>query len=140
MKNNQLTISVLPFLAALLLSASNASACECPAPESPARAFNQSDVVFSGKMIGMRPSKTSREKIQYRFQVGNVWKGPEKNGNLFIENFNQSKCSFTFDKDAKYLVYADKSEGVFSATICSRTRELSTAGEDLEFLILKLGK
>jgi hypothetical protein len=99
-----------------------AMACDCARPGSPREELQRVDAVFSGEV-----SSVTREKIE--FKVEKIWKGPRAK-RISIE-YEQSDCTYVFAVGKKYLVYAS-GKGVFSTSICTRTKELDKASDDLK--------
>ena len=106
------------------LTDQRAMACVCVRPGSPREELQRVDAVFSGEV-----SSVSREKIE--FKVEKFWKGPRAK-RISIE-YEQSTCTYVFAVGKKYLVYAYGS-GIFSTSICTRTKELDKASDDLKEL------
>lgn len=120
------------------MSFKTTSACICT-NETPTvkQIFNDSDVVFSGKIIGKSKSKVL-------FKVEKFWKGVS-NDKIYLFNGNTS-CEANFTIDGKrWLIYASKvqmfnglnhitSEIVLRVVPCGRTTELINAQEDIKEL------
>ena len=99
-------------------------ACDCARPGSPREELQRADAVFSGEV-----SSAGREKIE--FKVEKFWKGPRAK-RISIRR-EQSDCTYVFAVGKKYLVYAH-GKGIFSTSICDRTKELDKASDDLKEL------
>jgi hypothetical protein len=104
------------------LTDQRAMACDCARPGSPREELQRVDAVFSGEV-----SSVTREKIE--FKVEKFWKGPRAKS-ISIE-YEQSDCAYVFAVGKKYLVYA-YGKGIFSTSICTRTKELDKASDDLK--------
>src|SRR5690606_22193376 len=49
-------------------------------------------------------------------------------------NSSSAACGYTFEKNTSYLVYARESEGRLHVSLCSRTRPMAEAADDLVVL------
>lgn len=115
-------------------------ACKCVELPSIEEEFEQSDAVFSGKVIAIKEGKensTGSRSEKILFEVSSTWKGP-KESQIILE-FYESSCSIIFKKGKEYLVYASKNpefknKAVLTSQLCDRTVEVSKAKEDLTFL------
>jgi hypothetical protein len=71
--------------------------------------------------------------VEAVFEVERTWKGVEKNTISVSTSSQSSACGYGFKKGEAYLVYASKDgEGRLITSICSRTRRMKEAGEDLK--------
>lgn len=150
------------FVIFLLCSGKSVIACECPViPVEDA--IKESSVVFSGKVVGFeyrkgipnwsmdeRAKETGKvieyETLVVKVRVNQWWKRepPTEVYLLTVSTRNadgtlmQDSCDFTFHKGETYLVFATKfntkDENEYRTSICSRTRELSSAADDLKIL------
>jgi len=121
------------------------AACDCVYPGRPCNAFAQSAYVFSGKVT--KVSKTSVQSKNgeyqeplYTFAVEGSYRG--LNGKPQAEVVSGSgggDCGYTFKEGERYLVYAglDQPSGKLYTSICSRTRLLSDAVDDLKYFAEK---
>jgi hypothetical protein len=101
-------------------------ACDCPWPGSPREELQRNDVVFSGEVI-TRDFKSAKVE----FKVEKIWKGPRaKNISL---KYVGSDCTYPFVVGKKYLVYARGKE-ILETSVCTRTKELDKAPDDLKEL------
>ncbi len=135
--------TLLIALAALggLLAPSIAAACSCAPPPAADVALANSGVVFEGTVIGLPapPPEGSRQggpgKVEYRFSVMQFWKGSPGMEVRVFTNSSGAACGRKYKKGESYLIYAQLSEeATISDNICSRTRLLSGAAEDLKIL------
>ena len=140
-------LSTLLFLAglALLASASTAHACSCARERSVCEAFGSAPAVFVGKVVGSAERKTERAEngTPITFDVGEIYFAVEE---VFSGVHGQKRvtihsgtgggdCGYWFIRGERYLIYAygNLKEG-FGTNICTRTRPVAHAAEDLEFL------
>jgi hypothetical protein len=109
-----------------------ARACSCAPPRPPLEAQQAAAVVFEGRTFNV-----AREGGQNRFsfEVLRVWKG-ELPANVQIWSASQSaSCGRAYESGLPYLVYAHELPGgLLGDGLCSRTRPVSNAAEDLELL------
>lgn len=115
-----------------------AFACSC-ATMPACQATWSADAVFAGTVVSIEP--LDRESSGQRQQSTRVTFDVERGfinsmaGRSEVLTMTFSTCSYSFKAGGKYLVYASKTEASgLSATICSRTRPIADAQEDLRYL------
>ena len=124
-------------LVVLLLHAdtSRIYACSCIPPRPPLEALARADAVFAGQVVSISEPKglfggwfaSSIDPVTVEFRVNAVWKG-EIYETMFIKTaWSSASCGFEFAQGEQYIVYAR--EG--SASLCSRTKSINKASEDL---------
>jgi hypothetical protein len=106
------------------LTDKRAMACSCARPGSPREELRRRDAVFSGEVTSI-----NREKIE--FKVEKFWKGPR--AKWISIKYELSTCTYVFVVGKKYLVYAFGKE-ILETNICTRTKELDKASDDLKEL------
>jgi hypothetical protein len=106
------------------LTDQRALACSCARPGNPREELRRRDAVFSGEVTSI-----NREKIE--FKVEKFWKGPR--AKKVSIRYEQSDCTYVFVTGKKYLVYAFGKE-ILETDICTRTKELDKASDDLKEL------
>jgi hypothetical protein len=112
----------------------SARACSC-APIGPAcSAFWRSDAVFAGRVIEIRPA-TGKATLTVRFAVQQRGRGVDGDiVDVEAEPQNGFNCGFSFTVGQQYVVYASlQTTGQLMTGMCSRTRPLASAAEDLTF-------
>ncbi len=124
-----------------LLAPSFAEACSCAQPPSAEVALANAGVVFEGTVIGLPapPPEGSLQggpgQVEYRFSVAQAWKGSPGMEVRVFTNSSGAACGRRYKKGETYLLYAQLStEATISDNICSRTRLLSGAADDLKVL------
>ena len=141
-------LTSLPLFALLLLGYDVASACTCLPPPSPAEALNSAQAIFAGEVTLSRerpatPVRNRRGRVvgykrswtlEVRFRVSRVWKGEIGSTATIDAPTHHMPCAHGFDKGERYLVYAYGAGAKLSAGICSRTKRLKDAQEDLRAL------
>ena len=151
-----LTVLTIPFLLP-----SPASACSCMMPGTPAEAFRDYEVVFSGTVTGISgtysPVVALLDQILIRlnlsptyfytnglwgnavtFSVHQSWKGISATEVTVYTGSGGGDCGYSFTPGSDYLVYGYSMDGTSGSElgtgICTRTAELSYATEDLTYL------
>ena len=110
-------------------------ACTC-AVLPPQQAFARSTAVFAGTVTGIEgPAEgsvvSSADPVRVRFSVWRVWKGPRQRA-LVVSTARMSiSCGYPFTTGGVYLVYAYDRDGALETNLCTRTRPLALAAEDL---------
>lgn len=135
MKSFLIIVSVLSFLT---LSARNVLACSC-AEQAPCQAYDAASVVFIGTVIDSRPIKVTqdnyeRDRMAVRLSVDSAFRGVTGSEVELTTGLGGGDCGFGFVKARQYLVYAYERGGKLSTGICSRTRDISRAAEDLNYI------
>ena len=126
----------------ILLSFSATYACSCLPSRPPCNYYGTADAIFLGRVIGSTEPHAAidADGNEKAFDVGTVkflvaenYKGapgPE----VEVYSGATSSCGYRFVRNESYVVYAYRStSGALSTTICSRTRLVSAAAEDLEY-------
>lgn len=135
MKNTLLLIFACAFL---LFLEDTASACSCLPSKGVAQEVEISSAVFSGKVIGIKRHSQSAElfgQVEVIFEVDKSWKGVDKRVVSVFTSSGSASCGYGFKKGRTYLVYTGGSpQGQLSTSICSRTKRLNKAGDDLRVL------
>ena len=149
-------------LLALSCSAPLVVACSC-IEVPPSRAFEQSQVVFVGRVISREESpptpvvgangdttwyRTSADMVRYEMVATEGWKGEPRDTITIYSEVSGASCGFGFQVGQTYLVYAyvmtedwwqrawpvGTTFPLYAASLCSRTGEFDRAAEDLAWL------
>jgi len=134
MRSVMLGLAIIVFL---LLSFDVGYACSCAPPPSAAQSLGQAGAVFSGKVLQVKRVKGGNGQdgqVEVVFAVDASWKGAERRVMSVFTASNSAACGYGFRRGRTYLVYAAESEGRLATTICSRTKLLRDAQEDLKEL------
>ena len=131
--------------------------CSCAPKQPPSHARDSSAAVFSGRVVALldwpvaRPDSTFQgsqrhdaelaylkkavKRLQVTIEVLEVWKG-DIVARTEVYTANQCcVCGFPFELGKEYLIYAGRaSSGHLGVSLCSRTRELSKAADDVAAL------
>src|SRR5215207_10984090 len=138
----------LPFLLScpvvLTALAARAEACSCFAGQPPCAAYGAASAVFVGTATESRtrgsnpktPEEVDWTPVVVKFAVLQPFLGVEGAEVEVATGRGGGDCGYQFRKGETYLVYASRgADGRQLLTgICSRTRPVSDASEDLEFL------
>ena len=111
-------------------------ACDCDDPVSPSEELERSAAVFAGKVTSIRDPDgpdvlDSENHLTIGFEVDTVWKGQAYETMYVTTSPAQSACGFEFVEGEEYIVYSHDGSSTY---LCTRTRLLSAAQEDLEAL------
>jgi hypothetical protein len=123
----------------LAIETDSTCACSCVAPGPPDEELTNSTAVFTGKVVGLsKPIDfgpiSSADPIKITFQVYEAWKGSVSLTTTITTSRSSASCGYTFEKGGEYIVYAYGSENNLAVSLCSRTRPLDAAADDLEVL------
>jgi hypothetical protein len=106
------------------------------------RMFMHGSAVFTGQVIEITSTPSDDERLPgyrqklVRFAVGESFRGVSGTLVDAITGNGGGDCGYPFKVGNSYLVYAYRNpkDNKLHANICSRTRPLSEAGEDLEYI------
>jgi hypothetical protein len=123
--------------------------CDCDYP-AVAVAFQHADLVFAGKAAKVQDlgkNIDSSHRVVVTFQVDRSWKGAVHKVMVMHTRINTADCDgFVFTEGKQYIVYGYRRENwnfkdivpkaskVLGTGLCSRTRQIEFAGEDLKIL------
>ena len=122
----------------ILAVSSHAMACSCIPSPPPKKALEVSAAVFSGKVT--KVERTAQFKLKVTIQVARTWKGTKGKTVEVLTVNSGAACGYSFKKGESYLVYGYKPKtedgkvGPLSTGLCTRTKNLKAAGEDLKAL------
>lgn len=106
-------------------------ACSCIEPGTPSEALEGSAAVFSGRVVAIDDRLalgSSLDPLIVEFDVDTVWKGSLRQRIQLKTASDSASCGYSFVEGVEYLVYSRNGS---EASLCSRTRPLSKAGDDL---------
>lgn len=123
-------------VACTLFSTTPAFACKCMVPTVEA-ARADAAALFEGRVLDV--AKQTREgempRVRATLAVVRTWKGLDREERVeVLTNKDSAACGYEFEKDESYLVYAQRNDGVLHVSLCSRTRPMAEASEDLKVL------
>ena len=130
-----IAITAFAFVA---LSAGSALACSC-LESAPCQAYGEASAVFVGTVIDSRVITTKQDKYErgtraVRLSVDTPFRGVRDPEVEVTTGMGGGDCGFRFVPTKQYLVYAYENKGKLSTGICSRTRSVSSAAEDLSYI------
>jgi hypothetical protein len=128
-------------IAMTLLIARDALGCSCGTSGPPCQAAWTADAVFSGTVLSMEEidqdalGATYRARL-VRFSVQRGFINAPSGTAEIVTGLGGGDCGYAFKTGVQYLVYAWKnpSSGRLGTGICSRTKALADAAEDLRYL------
>lgn len=109
------------------------NACSCAEPLSVEESLEQAAAVFSGKVIRVKEKKQEHGFYgkSVLFEVNEIWKGVEHSQIMIETGSGDADCGIHFKEGVEYLVYAYEDESKLKTYLCTRTKELSFAQDDL---------
>ena len=123
-----------------IISAESAQACSCMRA-TPEQHFESANAVFSGRVVNVITPRRNTQRPQFSFpqkrvmfEVSDVWKGQERRRLMVMTSDSSASCGFNFTEGESYLVYASRSDNRLTTSLCSGTKLLSQAQEDLRML------
>ena len=134
-------------VAFLLIPASEAAACSCENPGPPCQNTFRVDAVFTGSVVNITalpidgpplPPGAIRMggTLRVDFSIDQAFRGVQGSTVSVLTSAMSPACGYEFKQGERYLVYAygSKDGTELRTSICSRTRHISEANEDLQFL------
>lgn len=142
--NPKRTLSALAVLVCALAFAPSAVACSCIGMP-PCDAFKETPAVFIATVTEMtaetvrdvgRPGGKPYQVSYVRLSVGQSFKGVAEKEVRMRQGTGGGDCSFVFEKGETYLLYAsyDAEGGLYHTDICTRSRPVAYAADDLDYL------
>jgi len=119
----------------------SAAACDCAYAGAPCKAFEKTPTVFVGRVVKISTidlKTASGDDYKDRlvsFEVERSYRGLTTKTVEVLSDWN-SDCGYRFQEGLRYLVYAypHSPTAKLTTSTCTRTRPLSEASEDLEYL------
>lgn len=106
-------------------------------PPPPAVAAERAEAVIEARVDGVAGStdKTGPGVVRYELAVLRVFKGDVPVSAQLVTRASSAACGRSFVIGKRYLIYAGRNDdGELTDTLCSRTRLVTTADEDLAVL------
>lgn len=122
-----------------------ANACSCFSGGPPCQSFGNTFAVFSGKVESITDSPREYSPVAGRtfnvidkkisFTVTESFRGISEKTVEVITSSQSSACGYNFEVGQEYVVYAyqNKETGKLGTGICTRTRPIERAEEDLKY-------
>lgn len=141
---NSLFRTIFVFTLILFFLPVLANACSCISSGPPCQSFGNTYAVFTGKVesISDYPTTTNagNSKFQYvqkavKLTVTESFRGIKENSVEIITGRGGGDCGYNFESGREYVVYAyqNKETGKLGTGICTRTRPIEKAEEDLQY-------
>ena len=124
----------------LTVNADPASACSCGSSGPPCQSFFRVDAVFVGVVRTITEVEAPPDPMPFRrrlvtFTVERALRGLEGASVGVTTGMGGGDCGYEFKAGERYLVYAYKAQdGQLHTGICSRTRPIAEAADDLRFI------
>jgi hypothetical protein len=147
MRVSRLLIGLTTLAVLSLTPARDASACSCPSPGPPCQNTFQVDAVFAGTVLSisalpdegppLRPGEFRiPQALRVEFAAVEAFRGVQGPSLSVLTAGSGPACGYAFKKGERYLVYASRNRNGsgFVTGLCSRTRRLADADDDLRFL------
>jgi hypothetical protein len=126
----RILILVLSLIAISQIYSQNA--CSCPnSAFTLQQHYNNATYIFTGRVQNITTTNTHHDIL---FRVNTMWKGRQGTSIRVRTPLTAAACGFSFTKNLDYIVFAYSSNNALYTTLCTRTRLLDTACEDLLFL------
>jgi hypothetical protein len=108
----------------------------------PCQSYWNTPAVFSGRVLDIQSKQAQSDIGQFtyerklvKFAVEDAFRGVQASTVEVLTGQGGGDCGYNFEQGRSYLVYAHKNEtGEMSTGICTRTRPIEKAAEDLEFI------
>jgi hypothetical protein len=130
-------------LFATIVSIANASACSCAGPGAPCQDYGRATAVFIGTPISVRTAEQTSTRspgeidwlpVTFKFTLEQSFLGVESREVEVSTGRGGGDCGYNFKLGNRYVVYAYRSQNRLATSICSRTKLLEDAKEDVDFL------
>lgn len=131
---------LMTVLLALMWGNEAVEACRCRPPPPPKESLKQAGAVFAGKVVDIKYDD-GKSRMTVTIEVAATWKGDVGKTVEVQTATSSAACGYNFQKGNSYLVYClkspDKKDGKqppLRTNICTRTRPMSQANDDLKDL------
>ena len=136
-------VRLIMFTSALvfcLMQTGSAWACSCNAPVTTAEALNRSTAVFRGRVVKITIptfdwigfTRTGAHRVT--FQILSQWKGPFAETAVVVTRLTAEGCGFPFEEQKEYLVYVVAELKHTQTGICTGTKSIADAEDEMEEL------
>ena len=132
------SITLLAFALSALLQNHTVYACSCVVPPAPLTSLGFSKAVFAGQVTNIDVPggliQSSGDPVKVSFDVSQSWKGPTGKNITVSTPRSGASCGYGFQAGQEYLVYARGDNNDLLVSLCSRTKLLAYASDDLSVL------
>lgn len=122
-------------------AATRAYACQCAGENAPCAEYWKVSAVFVGtviesRLVTVKETSYDRQMRSVRIFVDEPLRGVEGAEVEVLTGMGGGDCGFGFQRAQQYIVYAYRSEqdNKLHTSICTRTRLMTAAGEDLKYI------
>jgi hypothetical protein len=134
------------FVVFLLFGSSKSYACSCSpdtkrvsVKQKVSQSLKDAQFVFSGQVIDIESNTgltNKRYALKVKIKVDKFWKGGSPETFIVQTGAGGGDCGFPFELGESYLIYAYGSakDDSIGTGICSRTKNIAQADEDLKIL------
>ena len=131
-------MALVALVLALGLFPQRADACSCMSSGPPCQAFFRDDVVFIGTVVSISSAERTGDnpfaRRRVRLSVEKAVRGIQGASAEIATGSGGGDCGYDFKPDRRYVVYGSRHpDGTITTGICSRTRPIEDASEDLQF-------
>lgn len=133
-------MKILLSLALILFAfAVETNACQCAGPGRPCEAYGDAAAIFVGTVTFSSSIKIKDTDFEYtqrlvRLHIDRPIRNVNTSDIEVVTGWGDTDCGFPFRLGGQYLVYANNHQGKLETSICTRTRPLSDAAADLEYI------
>ncbi len=107
-------------------------ACDCAEPKLP-EAMKQSAAIFSGAVTDIARDEKN-DTLTVTLKLDRSWKG-EADKTLKVQTgAHGANCGYRFEMGKTYLVYATEETKTLYTGLCTRTKKIDDAAEDIKAL------
>lgn len=124
----------------IIASPGDLAACSCVADIPLCESVWAADVVFEGEVTAVHQMPVSKEVgglfggRRAQFAVTRMWRGLAADSIDVMTGSGGGDCGYSFRRGRSYLVYAAEHSGRLWTNICSPTKPLERAAQDIEYL------
>lgn len=111
-----------------------AAACSCAEPPPPKQALEKASAVFSGKVVEIQQGQQQFAPKRVTFEVDRSYKGVDAGRVVVTTASDGAMCGFGFQQGKSYLVYGYGDKEALNTNLCTRTKSIENAGDDLKEL------
>lgn len=119
-------------LMGVVMFCESAQACSCAPPPPPPQALERAAAVFSGKVTKIEQVNDFSKRVT--IALDRTWKGVEGAEVAVYTASNGAACGYGFKEGESYLIYTYKTDRGQETNICTRTRGIADAAEDIKAL------
>jgi hypothetical protein len=122
------------FTTMIILKPLTTYACSCIPSPPVEEELERVTAVFSGSVTSIKEVKSEFEPLKVTFKVDRIWKGISETEVSIYTGRDSAGCGYHFEEGESYLIYASETEGKLTTGLCSLTKELSSADQDITIL------